>query len=81
MKSLKETMEANAAVIEKGLAGDYPATMKKYILFGYDQYYPFGGLHDIKGSYDTLLEARRAKTKDRSDNHDIVDRDSWKIVE
>jgi len=54
--------------------------MKKYILFGYDHYYPAGGLNDIAGSFDTLEEAREAAKKDTSDIKEIVDRDTWEVI-
>ncbi len=28
--------------------------MKRYWLFGYDQYYPCGGMNDFRGDYDDL---------------------------
>jgi hypothetical protein len=31
--------------------------MKRYILFGYEQYYPSGGMNDYIGDYDTVSEA------------------------
>jgi hypothetical protein len=47
----------------------------------------FGGLNDIKGSYDTLQEAKAAIRKlDHAidcpayDYSEIVDRDTWEIV-
>ncbi len=32
--------------------------MKRYILFGGDDYYPSGGTDDLIGSFDTLQEAQ-----------------------
>jgi len=31
--------------------------MKRFLVFGYDIYYPAGGLDDLRGAYDTLEEA------------------------
>jgi hypothetical protein len=53
---------------------------KKYILFQYDQYYPSGGLGDIRGSFDTLEEAKEYAVKHRHDYNDVVDRDTWEEV-
>ena len=30
---------------------------KRFLVFGYDQYYPSGGLGDLEGSFDTVNEA------------------------
>ena len=54
--------------------------MKKYIVFGYDNYYPVGGLNDIAGSFDTLEEAKICAMKNTSDIKEIVDRDTWEII-
>lgn len=34
--------------------------MKRFLLFGYDTYYPSGGMRDFKESYDTDEEANAA---------------------
>lgn len=31
--------------------------MKRYMLFTGDHYYPSGGINDLKGMYDTMVEA------------------------
>lgn len=54
--------------------------MKKYIVFGYDYYYPSGGLQDIIGQANSLEEAKSICKKRRRDIFEIVDRDTWKIV-
>lgn len=33
--------------------------MKRYLLFGYDQYYPNGGGGDVMGDFDTLEEVKK----------------------
>ena len=60
---------------------------KKYIVFGYDQYYPLGGLSDLKESFSSSEEAvdyiNKSRAEDngyRHDFYDIVDRDSWEEV-
>lgn len=35
--------------------------MKRYAVFGYEQYYPSGGWNDLVGRYDTVEEAREGK--------------------
>jgi hypothetical protein len=52
---------------------------KKYIVFAYEQYYPSGGMGDIVGSFDTIEEARERGSD--NDYCDIVDRDTWEIIE
>lgn len=32
--------------------------MKRYLLFAWDQYYPSGGMNDLKGEFDTEQEAK-----------------------
>ena len=54
---------------------------KKYIVFQYDDYYPGGGLTDIKGDCDTIEEAKALSGSSfQYDNTEIVDRDTWEIV-
>ena len=54
--------------------------LKKYILFGYDQYYPNGGLTDIIDSYDSLAEATSIAKNESCDWWYIIDRDTWKVM-
>lgn len=56
--------------------------IKKFIIFAYNDYYPNGGLDDMKDSFDTLKEAiAEAKKEYKSmDFIEIVDKDTWKIV-
>ncbi len=51
--------------------------MKRYILFGYDGYYPRGGWNDFIASFDTVAEAFDAI---RRDYFQIVDLTTGKIV-
>jgi hypothetical protein len=37
---------------------------KRFIVFGWDQYYPSGGLEDCMGDFDTLEEIEKCITKD-----------------
>ena len=30
---------------------------KRYLVFGFDEYYPCGGLGDLEGSFDTIEDA------------------------
>lgn len=47
---------------------------KRYLLFGYDTYYPLGGMNDLIDSFDTIEEAIDAIKNDNSDCHEIYDR-------
>jgi len=53
----------------------------KYIVFEYDEYYPKGGLGDIKKSFDSLEEAKEQKKASNYDYSDIIDRDTWEEIE
>ena len=57
---------------------------KRYLVFGYDAYYPMGGWNDFIGVYETLEEAKE-NTKNTNDNkcdfYDIVDIETMKIVD
>lgn len=53
---------------------------KKYIWFKMYNYYPSGGLGDIKDSFDSLDEAIAAVGKPDGEDHQIVDRDTWETV-
>lgn len=45
--------------------------LKDYLVFEYDAYYPRGGMSDLHGSYDTLLEAINVAKTIRSDYVDV----------
>ena len=47
---------------------------KRYLVFGYDRYYPNGGMSDCIGSFDTIEEAKNAVREDNPDFWDIYDR-------
>lgn len=53
---------------------------KKYIVFGFDNYYPSGGLSDIVRSHDSIEEARAETKNGDYDSYEIVDRDTWEVV-
>lgn len=57
-------------------------TYKKYILFQFEDYYPGGGMSDIRESFDTVKEAEDfvAAQKWKPDNSELVDRDTWQEV-
>lgn len=63
--------------------------MKRYIIFGYDQYYPMGGWSDKIGEFDNLEEAKyfQEKSYNRSegfqyyDQIDIVDLFDGNVVD
>ena len=54
--------------------------MKKYLLFGYEDFYPEGGVHDFVDSFDSIDEAKAYTDEDRKDRYQIVDRDTMKIL-
>lgn len=47
---------------------------KRYLLFGYETYYPTGGLSDLVGSFDTALEAVEEARKMKHDYYELYDR-------
>lgn len=53
---------------------------KKYILFQWDSNDSAGGLGDIRGSFDTLDEARDHARVEHFDFNEVVDRDAWEVV-
>ena len=53
---------------------------KKYILFAYYELHPYGGVEDIKGSFDTAEEARLAENDGYYNISYIIDRDTWEDV-
>lgn len=53
---------------------------KKYIVFSFDNYYPRGGLEDIKESFYTLKAAVDYASESEYDESEIADRDTWTIV-
>lgn len=50
-------------------------TLKRFVVFGWDEYYPGGPLEDFIGSFDTLNEAKGAieHAEYRQDYHVILD--------
>jgi len=54
--------------------------MKKFIVFGYEGFYPRGALADIQGDFDTLEEAKDYIENNKRDFNDVVDRDTWQEV-
>jgi len=55
--------------------------MKQWIVFFFIECYPAGGMEDLLGSYDTQREVYDALYKERPGNYQVVDRDTWEIVE
>ena len=43
--------------------------MKRFLVFGGDEYYPLGGMRDFQGEYDTEDEAIDATTQYLSDRN------------
>lgn len=48
--------------------------MKKYLLFGYNDYYPSGGMGDYLGDFNSLEDIEEYKIKQEPfyDNYEIV---------
>lgn len=46
--------------------------MKRYLVFGYDEYYPAGGRHDVCAKVETLAEVRKT-TRTGHDSYDVLD--------
>lgn len=53
--------------------------MKKYLLVQWDSYYPRAGLKNLKGSFDTVEEAKENKMAG-FDHTEIIDRDTLDVV-
>ncbi len=47
---------------------------KRYLAFGYDQYYPCGGMSDLIDSFDDIKDAINCVNADTSDWHEVYDR-------
>lgn len=54
--------------------------MKRYLLFGGDNYYPAGGWKDIKGQFDHKVDALKAASKGCFDWWHVVDSTIGQIV-
>jgi len=55
--------------------------MKRFLLFGGDQYYPQGGWQDFKGDFTTEKDALREAAQWGWDWYQIVDAQKGEIVE
>jgi hypothetical protein len=49
--------------------------MKFYMVCAWDQYYPLGGINNIKAVFDNLLSAEEYMTK----LQDVPEADRWKL--
>lgn len=47
--------------------------MKRYLLFGFDTFYPSGGEGDVVGSFDDLKEIDKIVKETRWDYYQILD--------
>lgn len=56
---------------------------KRYLLFGFDCYYPCGGMDDFIDSFDTLEEIEQwyIQHPNHSDGYNIFDRVESKIID
>jgi len=50
-----------------------PNPYKRFLLFGYDRYYPGGGAVDVVDSFDSLKEAKSRMDRKDYDNFDVLD--------
>jgi hypothetical protein len=58
--------------------------LKRYLLFDYDDYYPSGGWHDFRQSFDSVVEAEAywlAHPEDHCSNPQLVDGLSGEVIE
>lgn len=53
---------------------------KRYLLFGYVDYYPSGGLNDLIASYDTIEEAVKVAKEEQQEYYEIYDRIAGKRI-
>jgi hypothetical protein len=53
---------------------------KKYVIFGFNNFYPRGGMNDLILSVDTLEEVEEFIKKDGNDFCQVVDRDTFEII-
>lgn len=55
---------------------------KRYMLFGYDGYYPCGGSSDVRGEFDTVDECLNdiVSGKHINDMYEILDLDTGKMA-
>ena len=50
------------------------ANDKRYLIFGFDTYYPCGAMNDLITSVDTVEECKEVIDKSSREYHDIYDR-------
>ena len=54
--------------------------MKKWVLFGYNHYYPYGGMGDLVDSFHSINELLVCLFKEDQEHYEIVDRDTWEVL-
>lgn len=52
---------------------DQEPPYKRFLLFGYDSYYPGGGEADVLDSFDSLAEAKTRMEKKDRDYYEVLD--------
>ena len=52
----------------------------RYLLFGFDDYYPMGGWDDFKGAYQSIDDARSEGDGMLHDHLEIVDIETLRVV-
>lgn len=62
------------------MAYEQPDKTKRYMLFAGSEYYPSGGMDDLKGTFDTVEEATAEGYAKRYDWFHVVDRETLDVV-
>lgn len=60
---------------------DVPQPYKRFLVFGFDSYYPGGGQSDVVGTFDSLDEARARTKRNDCDHFDILDLQKREFVD
>lgn len=54
---------------------------KRFLVIAYDDYYPMGGLHDVKDSFDTKEEAVQFAETETYENVEVYDRIDDELIQ
>lgn len=85
LRTMREKQKA-AYALERAALPPYKGPVVpplKYVVFAWDDYYPAGGLGDIRGSFDLLEDARAELLKHTNAGRgggEILDRDTWEVL-
>jgi len=53
---------------------------KRFLVFGFDYYYPEGGLSDVLATYDTIEECKKLTRKKEFKHYQVYDRAEGVVV-